>query len=187
LCHGGLTDAGPFRYVHDPAEFIKPSFEMAVEWLTSMPFRTDELTSEEREIYDDLHRLSVEDITWSDWGPNMPSTEPNMTRARDKDGNPTPLGLYFGSDALGRYLDILGAQVMIRGHQKWIPGADKLSNGVWCAGDSLLTINSSTPVSKFVKDKHGSFREVAVWAPNYLEIDLSAPVRSARDITVHMI
>jgi|GEM_PF-4770102 len=186
LCHGGLTDTGPFEFLRDPEKWNKPSFEHGIQWLSNTGFAPGSLSEEESTAFSLLRGILVEDITWSDWRPDVTTTQPNLSRQIDEAGNPVPLGCYFGPEALSHYLETFGAKVMIRGHQKGAPdGARKPRDGVWHSHDMIVTINSSAPSSSWQEEGKGNFREVIQPAHSYLEIDLTRAVRGVTDVEIH--
>ncbi len=186
LCHGGPSDSGAFSFLREPNEWPRPTFEEAITWLTNIPFDIERYTEEEREHLAGMHHATVEDITWSDWRGHVIETEPNMSRRISADGELLPLGIYYGPAALERYLSVLGARVMIRGHQKMPPdGATNHSPNVWSVGDSLLTINSNVPSSAWVKRDNGACGGIIENKRSYLEVDLGKPIRGIEDIKIH--
>jgi hypothetical protein len=186
LCHGGPTNVGAFGFLRNPDEWPRPTFEQGIRWLTNIPFDTEQLTEEEREALEILHEATIDDITWSDWKANAQNTEPNLSRRFDKDKQPLPLGLYYNSNALEQYLSVLGARVMIRGHQKHPPAQAAVHNSnVWFAGSSLLTINSTVASNCWVDSDTGGVDEVLVTNRSYVEVDLGKPIRGIQDIIVH--
>jgi hypothetical protein len=139
--HGGITDKGPFSWVNQASVFGRPPpFKEAIEWL--MESRYDQATTE--------------DLTWSDFRPDVERTRPNEDRCFDEQGFPVEgPGLLFGPRSLQAFLEVLGSRFMIRGHNANAPtGVDYHNGCVWAHGDNFMTINSAR------------YRQ-------YLEVDLS--------------
>jgi hypothetical protein len=178
LCHAGPTDQGPFEYIREPATFSPPTFAHAVAWLAGPKFTAEDLNEEQMAKLVEHHKMGVLDQTWSDYSSVCQTTRilPNHYRKQ---------GLLFGLEALQSYLDILGKQVMIRGHQVPTPRrplgpeARVLSPNTWTAGDRLITINSVRTNGKFVETDSG-FEEQNSF--QYLEVPLDRPIRSVDDI-----
>jgi hypothetical protein len=186
LCHAGLTDSGPFQYLSKPEEWKKPSFAEGVRWLSNTGYGPNAFTPEEEEAFSVLRRVLVEDVTWSDWQPEVSTTQPNITRQHDEAGNPIPLGRYFGPEALSEYLEILGAKLMIRGHQKNpLIGARRPCDGVWHSHDKIMTINSSAPSSSWFEEDDGVLQEEIRPANCYLEVELNGTIRGVESVKVH--
>jgi hypothetical protein len=167
LCHAGLTDKGPFGYVRDPAACPSPpSFAEAIRWLAGLEF-----VQEDIENLEELQNLSVYDYTWSDLTDDRIRTAPNTCRR---------CGLLIGPDALQSMLDVVGGQVMIRGHQKTPPdGAELFSAHVWTLGERAITINSVLPDGPFINTECGLAQD---FSRQYLEAPLDQQLRSADDI-----
>lgn len=178
LCHAGPTDQGPFEYIREPASFSPPTFAQAVAWLAGPKFMAEDHTEEQLAKLVEQHKLSVFDQTWSDYSSECQTTRilPNHYRKQ---------GLLFGLEALQSYLDILGKQVMIRGHQvpnprrPLGPETSALSQHAWTAGDRLITINSVRTNGNFIETDSG-FEEQHSF--QYLEVPLDRPIRSVDDI-----
>jgi hypothetical protein len=164
LCHGGITNKGPFSFVDD-ATVARPSFRQAIEYFANRSLPGDG-TPAQTEY---LHGTTTEDITWSDFSTDTSRTQPNFKRSR----NPNhPIGLEFGAVALKAYLEVFGARMMIRGHQGSPPPGVKVHNANCWSTDQLMTINSFVRV----KGSHQTHNR------SYLEVPLDRDITGVSDI-----
>lgn len=144
LCHAGITDKGPFAWVADPANHPKPSFEQAVRWLANAEVEGTNMAVDKRAQIADLRLASTADAVWSDFNPTISGTAPNTVR---KDG------LFFGAEALERYLEIFHVKEMLRGHQKMPPqGSTIFTPNLWRASNNLYTLNSVVGMTREYDD-----------------------------------
>ncbi len=172
LCHAGLTDTGPFKCIRAPAAPQPPSFVEAVTWLAHSQL-IGLLPSQPGEEFEREQIKLQNHVTWSDYTQEHPGIQPNPSRCGS---------LFFGPDALQSFLDILGRQVLIRGHQKTLPsGARRLTPHVWTAGKNLITINSVLDDGRFVETDSGL---VQTFSRQCLEVPLCSQLTSVDEITV---
>jgi hypothetical protein len=171
LCHAGPTDTGPFAYIGDPkVASSPPSFQEAVAWLAGAQFIDPTLHDDNIE---EAQLLLESHLTWSDCTLDHSRIQQNLKRRS---------GLLVGPDALQSFLDILGRQVLIRGHQKNPPpGATRLDRHAWTAGHQVITINSVLENGDFIETDSQSMQ---LRSRQHLELDLSRQIRSVDDISL---